>query len=96
MNRHSVLAGGREPVKGYHVSMKSVGRRKTETGNADPWAEMDRLLETAWALRPTRALVPRGVYRFSSFEEADAWMIRTMARTLALHAKKTSSVSVER
>jgi hypothetical protein len=94
MNRHSVLAGGREPVKGYHVSMKSVGRRKIE--HPDRWAEIDRLLETAWALRPTRALVPRGVYRFSSFEEADAWMIRTMARTLALHAKKTSSVSVER
>lgn len=24
---------------------------------------------------------PRGVYRFDSFEEADEWMVRMMART---------------
>jgi len=47
-------------------------------------------------LRGTHALVPRGVYRFCSFEEADAWMTRTMARTHASLKSKTSPVSATR
>ena len=43
-----------------------------------------------------RALVPRGVYRFSSFEEADAWMTRMMARTHVSRSSTTSSASPAR
>jgi hypothetical protein len=38
-------------------------------------------------------LIPRGVYRFSSHEEADAWMVRTIAATHARLSSKTSSRS---
>jgi hypothetical protein len=56
---------------------KTVGRRRIDGGR--PGA----LQRTLSALRRTRAVVPRGVYRFASFEEADAWMRRTVARTHA-------------
>ena len=35
-------------------------------------------------------LVPRGVYRFALHEEADEWMIRTIANTHAHLSSKTS------
>jgi hypothetical protein len=35
-------------------------------------------------------LVPRGVYRFSTHEEADEWMMRQMAATHARRSSKTS------
>ncbi len=41
-------------------------------------------------------LIPRGVYRFMSHEEADEWMIRTIADTHAHLSSKTSSRSVKR
>jgi hypothetical protein len=66
---------------------KVVGRRKSAP---DTLADSDRLLRTAWALRGTDKLVPRGVYRFETFEEADTWMTKTMART---HARQTSKTS---
>ena len=36
------------------------------------------------------ALVPRGVYRFTSHEEADRWMIHQIAATHARRSSKTS------
>jgi hypothetical protein len=42
------------------------------------------------------ALVPRGVYRFRSHEEADEWMVRMIADTHALLSAKTSSRSEKR
>jgi len=54
------------------------------------------LQRTLAAVRATGALVPRGVYRFVSFEEADAWMTRMMARTHANLRSKTSSESAAR
>jgi hypothetical protein len=54
------------------------------------------LAKTAALLRGTAALAPRGVYRFSSFEEADAWMTQTMLRTHARLSRKTSSASAAR
>jgi hypothetical protein len=64
--------------------MKTVGRR----GLAE--TEIGALQRTLAAVRGTNALVPRGVYRFATFEEADAWMTRTMART---HASLKSKIS---
>jgi hypothetical protein len=37
-----------------------------------------------------RYLIPRGVYRFALHEEADAWMIRTIAET---HTRLSSKIS---
>ena len=70
--------------------MKTVGRRSL---NADTMGALQRTLA---GLRGTGALVPRGVYRFSSFEEADAWMTRMMARTHASLKSKISSASAAR
>jgi len=36
------------------------------------------------------ALVPRGVYRFATHEEADEWMVRMIANTHAHLSSKTS------
>ncbi len=55
--------------------MKTVGRRRTDRH------DQAALQRTLAAVRQTGALVPRGGYRFQSFEEADAWMTRMMART---------------
>jgi hypothetical protein len=55
--------------------VKVVGTRSTDT---PPMADQAGLAKTAALLRGTAALAPRGVYGFSSFEEADAWMIRMM------------------
>ena len=32
------------------------------------------------SLRGNKPFIPRGVYRFKSFQESDAWMIKMMAR----------------
>jgi hypothetical protein len=49
------------------MSMKVLGGK-----NLPPyWERFDRLQRTADKLRPTGH--PRGVFRFSSFEELEAW-----------------------
>jgi hypothetical protein len=73
--------------------VKQVGRRRQPPTD---WEDVDRLLRTAAALRPFPALVPRGVYRFRSFEEADAWLTKTIARTLVRRRSRTSPGSVGR
>jgi hypothetical protein len=70
--------------------IKTVGRRRLNGGRP---AALQRTLS---AVRGTGAIVPRGVYRFSSFEEADAWMTRTVARTHASLESKISSGSAAR
>jgi hypothetical protein len=70
--------------------MKTVGRRRMAGGMPGD------LQRTLAAVRGTGAVVPRGVYRFSSFEEADAWMTRTMARTHASLKSRISSASAAR
>ncbi len=73
--------------------MISVGQRSTQ---GDAWTDQGRLARTAAFLRGHAGLVPRGVYRFSSFEEADAWMIRMMAEGHGHPSPTTSSASVGR
>ena len=72
---------------------KVVGRRLPGPTSIE---DADRLLRTAWALRGTDKLVPRGLYRFKTFEEADAWMTRMTASTHALLRSTTSPGSPER
>ncbi len=64
--------------------MVSVGRRAP---GPDGWSDQGRLARTAAFLRGDAALVPRGVFRFSSFDEADAWMTRMM---IATHERRGS------
>lgn len=72
------------------MMIKTVGHRRLD--GANPGA----LQPTLAALRATGAVVPRRVYRFISFEEADAWMTRMMARTHVSLRSKTSSESAVR
>ncbi|MBL7684919.1 MAG: hypothetical protein JNK65_02660 [Deltaproteobacteria bacterium] len=61
------------------MSMKIVTRRKKE----EPILEAaERMLKLIRQLRGDR-LIPKGVYRFSTFEEADRWMTQTIANTRA-------------
>jgi len=73
--------------------MVVVGNR-SERG--DPWADQGRLARTAAVLRGGAGLVPRGVYRFSSFEEADQWMTKMMIAARERRSPTTSSASAVR
>jgi hypothetical protein len=73
--------------------MKVVGRRIVDRFD---WNDLRQIVETAEALRGTSKLVPRGLYRFTTFEEADRWMIEMIARTHASHGRKISPESVGR
>ena len=59
--------------------MKKVGKRSGEFGKSPASA-------TAWlsaiaALRKSKGVCPRGLYRFKHFEEADEWMNEMILRT---------------
>ena len=68
-----------------------AGRRQGENVLRD----IDILQETVNRLRGC-GLIPKGVYRFRSHEEADEWMIRTIANTHARLSSKISSRSAKR
>lgn len=74
--------------------MKQVGRRRVESPNV--WEAVRQLTETAERLRGTRALVPRGVHRFATFEEAHEWMMKAIASTHANRGRKISRTSAGR
>ena len=73
--------------------MLVVGSRRAEGSSLD---DQGRLARTAALLRGTAWLVPRGVYRFASFSEADAWMTETILRTRERLNRKTLSNSAGR
>jgi hypothetical protein len=56
--------------------MKVVGSRRSRGGllNAAPFLKM------IISLRGKKPFIPKGVHRFSSFEESQAWSIKMMAR----------------
>jgi hypothetical protein len=56
--------------------MKAVGKRKPKQG-----LEANReWLRTVAKLRGDRPFIPKGVYRFDSFEEAQAWHFKMITR----------------
>ncbi len=67
------------------LTMKKVGRKE----DGDLFKDLEILLQTVSDLRG-ESLIPSGVYRFKTFEEADRWMIRTIASTHARLNSKTS------
>ena len=72
--------------------MRIVGTRRLDGTALD---DQGRLARTAALLRGTAALVPRGVYRFASFDEANTWMNEMILRTHERPNPKTSSASAE-
>ena len=72
--------------------MKVVSKRVPGARILDDAARLQRTLNR---LRG-RGLVPRGLYRFSSFEEADRWMMSQIARSAAHLSSKISSPSAAR
>ncbi len=56
--------------------MKVVGRRKPATG----LQAMEGLMRTAAMLREGKPFIPRGVYRFRSHDEKDAWALKMLTR----------------
>ena len=58
--------------------MKVVGQRRQP--NRPDLVYAAPLLDLVVDLRGTKAFIPKGVHRFASFEEADAWSLRMMAR----------------
>ena len=73
--------------------MRTVGNRQSDGVGLD---DQGRLARKAALLRGTAWLVPRGVYRFASFDEADTWLSEMMRRTHAHLNLQTSSESVAR
>ena len=84
-------ADGRHVDWCHNDAVRVVGTRRIDTS---PMADQAALARTTALLRGTARLAPRGVYRFSSFEDADAWMTQMMLRTHAHPNRKTSSASV--
>ena len=75
----------------YDLSVRRVSKRREGGDTLRDAATMQRTMNR---LRGG-ALIPRGVYRFANHEEADEWMIRTIANTHAHLSSKTSFRSVK-
>ena len=58
------------------LPMKVVGRRRWAQG----LAASAPLLRLVLDLRGGKPFLPRGVHRFRSFEESEAWTLRMLAR----------------
>lgn len=58
-------------------SIKVVGRRVPQVGGIQ---SAGAFLDMVIALRGDKPFIPKGVHRFSGFEESQAWSIRMMGR----------------
>jgi hypothetical protein len=65
------------PWEADALPTKVLGRRRSPAG----FAGAASLLELAVALRRGRTFVPKGVHRFATFEESDAWLLAMMTRS---------------
>jgi hypothetical protein len=77
--------GGHEPEPDPELRIKRVSRRPE---GQDLLRDVAILQHTINELRGWD-LVPRGVHRFRTHEEADEWMTRQMASTHARRSSKT-------
>lgn len=59
--------------------IKIIGKRSGKI--APTLKNANILLQTMQQLRGGKGVCPRGVYRFKTFEEADAWMIKMIAQS---------------
>ena len=61
-----------------HISdMKIVGKRMPARG----WKAGDVLQKLVISLRGDMPFIPRGVYRFDSFEKAQLWNLKMLTRS---------------
>jgi hypothetical protein len=70
------MAGERTDRSAAEAGMKVVGRRRWRGG----LAAAAPLLDLAVMLRGQKPFVPKGVHRFRSFEESEAWFLRMLTR----------------
>ena len=59
------------------LPMKVVGRKGKPKVNLETANDFLKLMR---ALRGQRPFVPKGVWRFKTFEDADAWTLRMITR----------------
>ena len=59
------------------LPMKVVGRKGKPKVNLETANEFLHLMK---ALRGSRPSIPKGVWRFRTFEEADAWTLKMITR----------------
>ena len=57
--------------------MKIVGRRKPASGGV---MNVNDFLKTVIWLRGNKPFIPKGVYRFRSHDEKDAWTLKMLTR----------------
>jgi hypothetical protein len=62
---------------GQDLPMKVVGRKGKSKVNLET---ANGFLKLMIALRGKRPFIPKGVWRFKTFEEADAWTLRMITR----------------
>jgi hypothetical protein len=67
--------------------MRRISRRPEGESTLRDAAIMQRTINRLRGV----GLIPRGVYRFATHEDADEWMIRTIAATHAHLSSKTAS-----
>ena len=60
-------------------SMKVIGRRRPGKGGLDT---INGFLKLVISLRGGKPFIPRGVYRFRSHEEKDAWTLKMLTRPI--------------
>lgn len=63
--------------RGDELPMKIFGRKGKPKVNLETANGFLKLMRT---LRGTRPFIPKGVFRFKTFEEADAWNLQMMTR----------------
>ena len=64
--------------------MKIIGRRKSNTGGLEA---ANSFLKLVIELRGGKPFIPRGVYRFHSHEEKDAWTLKMLTRPSPGHPR---------
>jgi hypothetical protein len=90
IDRLALFAGLEQDHERERSANETVGHRKIEGSNV--WKAVQQLTETAERIRGTRALVPRGVQRFATFE-AHEWMLEMIASTHVSRGRKISRKS---
>jgi hypothetical protein len=63
-------------------SMKIIGKRKPYSGGLEG---AQGFLEMMVRLRGDQPFIPRGVYRFKTYAELDAWTLKMLTRPKADH-----------
>lgn len=71
------MKSNQEKVGGNSWSVLTVGKRRPANGGLELAGDF---LHLVCDLRGKRKFIPRGVYRFRTFEEAEKWSVKMMAR----------------